>query len=345
MYLGRDEIEANSGDSSINSDHNGLSDGMGASTPQNPYFRESSDPNRVSTNRQFPPIKTVVLLGGLVRPTQLSGAIGRSLMDLPTGNSSTLVSHWHEQVEALAIAGGIEKLTIRVVIDKKSPLPRLVNGTSRVSMRVDQDQVSFRGTGGVLHDIAKDYEDEDYLLVGNAAQMLLEPLPALVGRLAEQDKDIVIVSHADGTPSGLALVRCGALRDISPIGFVDFKEQALPAIARTRGVGVVNCTTASGVPIRTPVDYIHALLAASRNLKSCAVRAAEDWRVSFGISESGADVDPSARIHDSVVLDGAQVQRGAVLVRAVVCPGATVKRGQTVVDRLVTKDSVHNSQV
>lgn len=64
-------------------------------------------------------------------------------------------------------------------------------------------------------------------------------------------------------------------------------------------------------------------------------RFVEDWWPTCGLVESSADVDPSARVHDSVVLRGSRVRRGAVLVRSVVCPGAVVRNHEIVVGRLV----------
>jgi hypothetical protein len=55
----------------------------------------------------------------------------------------------------------------------------------------------------------------------------------------------------------------------------------------------------------------------------------------FSLVEGAAAIDPSARVHDSVVLGGATVEAGAVLVRSVVCGGATVRRDTTAVDRFV----------
>src|SRR5258707_11125647 len=62
---------------------------------------------------------------------------------------------------------------------------------------------------------------------------------------------------------------------------------------------------------------------------------AEDWQPAFGIVEDGAIIDPSARVHDSVVLRGGVVEPGAILVRSVVCPSAIVKRDRTIVDDFI----------
>ena len=76
--------------------------------------------------------------------------------------------------------------------------------------------------------------------VSSAQHILVEPLGVLAHRLAEAGGEINLMSHGGGTPSGLMLVRCGCLRSIPSVGFIDFKEQALPLIARTRA-GHASC--------------------------------------------------------------------------------------------------------
>src|SRR5438309_1569651 len=71
------------------------------------------------------------------------------------------------------------------------------------------------------------------------AGVVLTDLASLVMRLAESSADIALLAEPDGSPTGLMLVRCGTLRQISPIGFVDLNEQALPAIASKHVVRVV----------------------------------------------------------------------------------------------------------
>jgi NDP-sugar pyrophosphorylase family protein len=176
------------------------------------------------------------------------------------------------------------------------------------------------------------------ILVANAAQVLLDPLPTIAAALDRQGADIAMVSHEDGTPSGVMLVTCKALRLIPATGFVDMKEQVLPLIASQFDVRVLRRHRPTGAPIRSLEDYVQALRLHHRRRSGKAVLTdplAEDWSATFSIVEPGATVDASARVHDSVVLAGAAVEPGAVLVRCVVCPGAVVRRDTTEVDRVI----------
>ena len=139
------------------------------------------------------------------------------------------------------------------------------------------------------------------------------------------------------------LVRCRALRRVSQSGYVDMKEQALPAIAKDFKVNHLYQTSATGLPIRTLEEYIGALQ--RRYRVSCGKPLpedpfAEDRRPTFAIVEDGAEIDPEARVHDSVVLNGAIVEAGAMVVRSIVCPGGTLATGDTAIDSLVMNAGV-----
>jgi len=289
---------------------------------------------------QLRKLRGVVLLGGTVRGTALRTAIGRSVMDLPVETGRTLLDDWREQCVALARAMNIKGLPVRLILDRAAPEPR--HGwvaDERVVLSVERDPIEYRGTGGVLRDLVPCYEPDDFLIVGNAAQLLRAGLPQLAGALSAVCTDAAVISHADGTPSGLMMVRCQCLAELPSVGFVDMKEQALPSIAKRHHVQVVQWPRASGLPVRTLADYIKALRRHHLDLAGVDEAAAplEEWRPAFVIAEDAAEVRPGARIHNSVVLNGARVEEGAVVVGSVVCGGAVVRRGRMAVDQLILK--------
>ena len=146
---------------------------------------------------------------------------------------------------------------------------------------------------------------------------------------------------------GLTLVRCGCLRGISPVGFVDFKEQALPAIAASHRVRVVHRPGLTGLSVRTAAGYLAAVRHEHLAIKGDAPTGhpfEEDHASAFGLAEAGANVHPSAWLHGSVVLRGGQVGRGVVLVRSVVCPGGHVHEGQVVCDQVVAPPHRHRRE-
>jgi N-acetylglucosaminyldiphosphoundecaprenol N-acetyl-beta-D-mannosaminyltransferase len=283
-------------------------------------------------------LKALVLLGGHVRPTPLSLSIGRSLLDLPLDENGSVLNHWLNHSMELAKAVGLEKLPVRVMVDRNSPEPISAAVKYFGSFRVERDQSEYRGTGGVLRDLARSYEPDDLILVANAAQILIDPLLSLATTLDHRRGDIGIISHRDGTPSGIMLVSVKTLNLIPETGFIDMKEQAMPLIAQKFAVEVLHRRRPTGLPIRSVTDYITALRIyhMRRAGKTTLVDPlAEDWQPAFGMVEEGAVVDPTARIHDSVVLRGGVVEAGAVLVRSFVCPSGLVRRDRTLVDEFV----------
>ena len=327
----------------------GAADGIPVEMPAGPATagEPSAHPaNHVALGGQNPleRLRAVVLLGGKVRPGAFDTRIGRSLLDLPLdGGGETILAQWLRHTRDLADRLGLKELPVRVTVSGHSPEPR-AGVEAGVDFAVEKDSGEYRGTGGVLRDLAQKYDDDDLILVGNAAQVLLDPLAAVAVAMAHKRAGVALVAHRDGTPSGLMLVRVGALRLIQPVGFVDMKEQALPLIAKEFDVKVITARRPTGLPVRSTADYIAALRAYHRcggreavtSGRRCDVDPlAETWKHAFAIVEPGASVAPTARVHDSVILAGGSLEPGAVAVRSVVCAGETVKRDAQAVDQFV----------
>jgi N-acetylglucosaminyldiphosphoundecaprenol N-acetyl-beta-D-mannosaminyltransferase len=279
-------------------------------------------------------LRGLVLLGGGVRPTPLAMSLSRNVLDLPVGKGKTVLTRWLDEAGIVAQMLGMDHLPVRLLLDREAPEPLSAGDMVSDCYRLERDTAEYRGTGGLLANIAVEYDDDDTILVGNAAQILLDPLSALLMSLKRTRGVVSLIGHRDGEPSGLMLITCRALRVIPTVGFVDMKEQALPIIASSYDVRVVQCRRPTGLSIRTLSDYIAALRALHQPIRATAMDPwAEDWKSTFAIVEAGAVVSPSARIHDSVVLAGASVEAGAVVVRSVVA--GTVRRDRKAVDQCV----------
>lgn len=284
-------------------------------------------------------LRGVVLLAGTVRPNPLRRAIGRFMLELPIDANRSIMDLWHQQLSDLAESFQLPQIPVRVVVDRTTAVPARNTWNGRCDVRFEQDPLDYRGTGGLLRDLATQYEPHDYLLIVNAAQLLLEPMMQIAQSLATLNADVALACRSDGSPTGIMLVRCGCLMSIPAVGFVDLNEQALPAIAREHQVRVSRGRHMGGVPIRTLSDYLDALRQYHRYTggptRGFPDPYDEDWQASFGIIEHAADVHPSAVVHDSVVLKGGSVEAGGLLVRALVCPGGVVGEGSAAVDCLV----------
>ncbi|HEY0008338.1 MAG TPA: WecB/TagA/CpsF family glycosyltransferase [Tepidisphaeraceae bacterium] len=283
-------------------------------------------------------LKAVILLGGRVRRSPLSDSIGRSVLDLPLDETGTILNHWIRQSADLAERYGLENLQVRVMVDHKATEPQIFDPKWSHMVRVERDQSSFRGTGGLLADICRDYADDDLVLVGNATQVLMDPLWAIAAALDHKTGDFTLISHRDGTASGIMLLACKTLRTISDVGYIDLKEQALPKIAQSHDVRVVHCRQPTGLPLFSLADYISALQRHHRRRERRGARRnplGETFGKHFAIVEPGAVVAPDAYLHDAVILRGAKVESNAAAVRSLVCASGAIARGQMVSDQLI----------
>jgi N-acetylglucosaminyldiphosphoundecaprenol N-acetyl-beta-D-mannosaminyltransferase len=283
-------------------------------------------------------LRALVLLGGSVRPTMLSTATERSVLDLPLDEKGSLLNSWLSQSLDVAQLAGLTTLPVRVMVNQGSAEPTSAEERHFGLFQVERDRSEYRGTGGVLRDLAAEYDDEDLILVANAAQIMFDPLASVASALERRGGEVGLVSHEDGTPTGVMLLTCKTLRTISEVGYVDLKEQALPQIASQFTVRVLPRRRPTGLPIRSLENYIQGLRLHHRlraGKPAVTDPLAEDWGPAFSLIEPGAVVGAGARAHDSVVLAGGVIEPGAVVVRCVVCPGGVVRRDRTAVDQFI----------
>ncbi len=284
-------------------------------------------------------LRAVVLLAGDVRTNTLRKLTGRASPSLPVGANRTVLDCWREQLITLAETLGIEQLPVRVLISRNSGLTPRTERFGPVLMSIEYDPSSFRGTAGLLSDIARSYEDDDQLLVTSAGQILFEPLIRIALDLYTAGGDFTLGIDPGGVPGGLMLFRCGCMRQINPVGFCDLNEQALPEMARLHKVRVARFASPAAMSVRTLQGYLGALRVYHRHASGrCDLDHPyeEQWRPTFGIIEPGATVGRGVIVHDSVVFAGARIESGAVLVRSVVCPGSFVGRDARIVDQVVS---------
>ena len=283
-------------------------------------------------------IQAVILSGGSLLPTPLSTATGRPLLEPPVTSGHSLFDCWRAHLESFAFSHSLDALTARLIIDRRASKPRLSLCEGMVNLSVEHDPHEYRGTAGILRDVSLNYDDDDYIVVATAAQILLEPLETLLDELASKANDISLVAHDDGTPCGLMLIRCACLREIPGIGDIDLKEQAFPEIAKHYQVHVFRRVRPSGLPIRTLEDYIEALRAYRRMLTGNGYHDAEEDGYSlFEIIEDGAVVDRSPSASQAPVsAERWGVLKGSrALFRSIVGPQGVVQQ-KTLVGQIIS---------
>lgn len=284
-------------------------------------------------------IRSMIVLYGSVRSTPLARQIDRSLLDLPL-ESGTVLSHQLANAQSCARRFGLKGFEMRVLVDTDSRSPVECPDVDDVRCVIQQDASPIRGVAGVLSDATKGMDENDYIIVTSGAQIYLEPLQDLVHAMAKKESDVAFVSSREGTPVGVWLIRCGVLKSVNPVGYIDLKEQSLDQWKMNHKVSVVERMRAYSHPARSLTEYLNAVRAVSAGFGSGTTidedPFREDWESTFSIVEPGAQVSEDVILHDSTALKGSVVGKGAVVVRSVLCPGSVVAPGARVTDKVLT---------
>ena len=276
----------------------------------------------------------VLLLAGAVRPNELTRQLGRHVLTLPLRTGYSLLRHWTEMIGAdQNVAGNVQtRILTSTGGDTQSVSRRLAQ---RGNWQVTCDSKPLRGTGGAVRDAIDDLNDDDVVLVADAAQLLYRPLAELLNQMPAVQSDVTVFATPNGG-STFIRGRVGVLRELPAVGYVDLREQSLAMLAKRHRVEVVRWSTEPSLPIRKALDYIEAVALVSGNQAGGARDLgqsrgyAEDWEKRFVHIEIGASVASSAKLHDAVILEGGGVEPGAVVVRSVVGRGGIVAAGSTV---------------
>lgn len=291
----------------------------------------------------MPAVRALLLLAGGSRRPELAGA-GRSPLELPLDSKNDILGKLLSEIKEVAQ-------------DSREGARLIVGEAVSVSqqrrydwLQVESDTRPLRGTGGVLRDTTQIYDDGDIVVVGNAMQYLAPKAKFRIDRMrreiSEGGFDVAIGTDASGTAMGFLVLRCVAVRGLAEEGFVDLKEQALPALAKRHRVSVIKFTDDSDLPIRTRLEYLSAVRHTLGFQQASDPLAELDPYLEAGnveqtskqdstgrsLIEPDATIEPGAKVIDSVILAGAKIERGASVVRSVVGEGILVRSGTTVRD-------------
>lgn len=283
-------------------------------------------------------LRSVVLLAGSVGRSGLTASIKRSFLDLPLTSECTVMDRWRNEIREFCRVQ--PSIPFRLLVDQHSASPSDSSTANVPQLQIERDPLPYRGTGGLLHDVARGYAFNGWILVVNAAQVLCMPLSDLADELLKAGGDVRLVTDEGSCVAGAMLMNCDALRSVAEVGYCDFKEQVLPSIRESgRSISVTTLRSQLGFSLRDRRTYLDAVALAHGKLsvQPCATQDSEDEGLArrFSIVEPGASVHPTAILFDAVVLAGAQIGPQAALIRSVVCAEGRVGSRQVVRDSLL----------
>ena len=278
----------------------------------------------------------VVLAGVTGRLATVRDSLGRNLIDLPRSADQTLLGSWCERFEGSF--GETARVPVYVAVDETSPEPTIVaRPGGGLRLHVNRDAESSRGTAGILRDLASHLDPDDHVLVVQASDLAWAWTLAEAGELRSRPGDVVLSADSDLRPAGFMRVRCGLLKRVPSVGFVDLKEQFLARNAGSADVHVLRSRSRKVGSLHSLRSYLTliGLVDSPASDEKSPPASAVAWHADRAIVEAGAEVDPTAMLFDSVVLGGAKVGRRAVVVRSLLGPGVEVAAGEEIVDRLL----------
>lgn len=276
------------------------------------------------------------MLAGALQPCPLQQQLPIPLLCLPIGRRGSLLDAW------LATIGRSGKChRVEIVVSTEEDVQALRGlAANRVrtgspqppTIAVTVERASWRGSAGLLRDIADSIGDNE-IVVAVEAHCL--PPPSLEPLLHALNGEVqaVVGAGAENEPAGVYAFRQAALNSVRPIGYVDLKEQLLPALY-SQGTPVRLVRIGEHViRLRDQIGYLDAVstslngmgpatMVSRRSSEAMIARSARI--VSGSIVESGAVIEAQAIIHGSIVLNEAVVESGAIVSRSIVGPRAVV---------------------
>ncbi|MGP1271835.1 MAG: hypothetical protein ACTS22_00730 [Phycisphaerales bacterium] len=293
-----------------------------------------------------PRIDACVLLAGGLVPSPLVEEAGRPVLELWLTARQTVFNRWCDVLfDATSTPHGSRdtRPTIHVVHSGPPFAPRDDFRDPRFEVRTQGEAGKFRGPAGVLRDVTESYDENAVVLVGEAARYIAGSLDQFLADWQRSACDVLVACHSDGDPTGLLLLRRGALELVPQEGFMDLKEQWLPKLLRA-GLKIWTSETRDfqPYPLRNREQFLRAsAFAAGAPLEGIdrasvlgppkLLRPGSDRSRVAASARVGSD----AVIADAVVMPDARIGDRAVVVRSIVCQGAVVPDGAEVVDRVI----------
>jgi hypothetical protein len=274
------------------------------------------------------PIAAHIVLAGGLRPSPLVDAARRSVLDLHLTAQHTVLDRLVSRLRELD-CDEESRIPVRIVHDSTSPAPW---PGREAGLICEYEPNAMRGPGGLLHDVCRDYDTNDHVVVVEAARYFSTGLAGMLLTHMDDGADVTVAVNEDQSPAGAYVIRCGALTDMADIGFTDLKEQWLPGLqAQNYSVITHEFPGAGALTLRTREQFLSAARIANDDPHS-GLKRGQGLRVVC----PGSLIGPGARVVDSIVMPGAVVGSEAVVVRSLLCPDTHIQAGTDIADAVVS---------
>ncbi len=293
---------------------------------------------------------TSVMLAGTLRPTPLREALDIHVLCLPMSSEQTLLDTWQSR---LAEIEGLSE--VRIVVNTEQDAVSVnqaaerssFTGSDHLSLHITAEGTSWRGAGGILHDVTENLPPETIVLCVEANTLPPVSLAPLIEPLLDQQADtldgVVGINDVD-EPAGVYAFTRRAIELIPSVGYHDIKEQFLPDIHQ-KNLRIVTARLGERtLRLRDRKGYLTGVrqnMGAIQNNttgKSVSYEAqVSDSALIDGccIIEPEVVIQDNAVVHDSVVLSGARIDKGAIVSRSIVGPSARISSNARIVRQVI----------
>jgi len=293
---------------------------------------------------------TSVMLAGTLRPTPLREALDIHVLCLPMGSGHTLLDIWRSK---LAEIDGLNEVRIMVnTTQDADSVDRVAKQSSlqdseHLSLHITAEGTSWRGAGGILHDVTENLLPETIVLCVEANTLppvslapLLEPL---IEQQAEALDGVVGINDID-EPAGVYAFTRRAIELIPSIGFHDIKEQFLPevhqqdlkVVTARLGERTIRMWDRKGYLTGVRQNLEAILNDTTKQSVSSEVKVSDSALIDgCCIIQPEVVIQDDAVVHDSVVLSGAKIEKGAIVSRSIIGPSATISSNDRVVRQVI----------
>jgi len=289
------------------------------------------------------PTVRVIMLAGALRTPALRRQTGLPALCLPLATDVTLLTRWFDAFSSINVERDVH-CVVRTEDDARlvrRHAESLARGRCE-PVRVMTEPASWRGTAGIVEDVASNVADDGVIIVVEANTLAPDSLLPLVDSLDPHAQGVVGVCGEE--PNGIYAFRRSVFRRVPVIGYFDLKEQLLPALHE-------NGDRVRPAPFEFPVrrvrdragylDAVRAVVESGRPGVSPLARIEPGARIAGAcLIDPGAAVEAGAIVHDSVVLRGARIGADAVVSECVVSPNARVESGARIVRDVVAAEAI-----
>jgi hypothetical protein len=266
------------------------------------------------------PVSAIILVGGS-GPSLLRSQFGMPVCLLPTPTAPSMVAAWVELVMQL------DHVTdITVVTGRPEDLPKIDEQLGSIPsflsypLEVTTDKNEHRGTAGTLRDTILERDNMNDLLVIEGTTIPPNNIQVVAeADIDEEGIDGVMIKTPRSEPAGMIILKRKVLQLIPKVGFFDLKEQLLPKVLSDGNRILVRQIDDQLRRITRVEDYLNHIAEFPR--PKMGGGALSPW-----VHET-AQIDPTAIITSSVLIDkGVQVGPGAIT-RSIVKPNAQILAG------------------